>query len=70
MAFTALCKALYLLLCRKLEMPLYCKPMKPEISYVVIPLFSFLSVYVGKIKPISLFEMLCVVCLKELVWSL
>ena len=56
MAFTALWKALCLLWCRKLEIPSYAKPMKSEVSKVIIPCFSFLSIYFGKIKSISFFQ--------------
>ena len=48
-AFTALFRALCLLLCRKLEIPSYAKPIKPDISVAKIPLFSFqFSGHLGK----------------------
>ena len=63
MAFTALCRALCLLLCRKPEIPSYAKPIKPEINDVIMPLLSFLTVgNCGKIKSISFFKMFCAVC--------
>ena len=55
MAVSALCGALCLLLCRKLEIPSYAKYIKPEINDVIEPFFSFLTVgNCGKIKSISL----------------
>ena len=43
MALTALCKALCLLLCKKLEIPSNAKPTKPEIIALKIPLLLFLT---------------------------
>ena len=61
MTLTALCRAFNLLCCRKLEMPLYAKPITleamPPNTEAIIPLFCFLSFgYGGNIKPISFFN--------------
>ena len=70
-ATTALCRALWLLLCRKLDIPSYAKPIKPTICEVIIHLFSFLSFgRFGKIKNISFVKILCTVQLKEEICSL
>ena len=71
MAFTASCRALCLLLCRKLEIPSYVKSIKPEINDVIMPLFSFLTARnYGKITSISLFKMLCAEWLNKDICSL
>ena len=54
---TALCKALCLLLCRKLEIPSNAKPTNPEIIVLKIPLLVFLPLEnFGKIKSTSFFN--------------
>ena len=59
-ATSALCKALCLLLCRKLDIPSYAKPMKPFINDAIILLLSFLFFgRFGKIKDISFVKVLC-----------
>ena len=53
-------------LCRILEIPPYTKPIKLDISEVIIPLFSFLSLgNFSKIKEILSVKKLCAVQLKE-----
>ena len=42
-AFTALCKALCLLWCKKLDIPSYAKPIKPVIRDDIIPLLLFFA---------------------------
>ena len=44
MTLTALCRVLFHLLCRKLDIPLYAKPMKLETSVVIIPHFCILGI--------------------------
>ena len=61
-ALTTLCMALCLLLCRKLEIPSYTKPIKLDINDVIIPLFSFLTLgNFGKICEILFVKILCTV---------
>ena len=70
MAFTTLYSALYLLLCRKLDIPSHVRTIKPVISNVIILLFSFLILgRFGKIKDISFIKILCAVQLKEEICS-
>ena len=60
MVFTALCRALCLLLYRKLVIPSYAKPMKPDIIVAKILLFSFLfSGNLGKTMSISFSNIWC-----------
>ena len=57
MALTALCRALCLLLCKKLEIPSNAKPTKPEIIVLKIPLLLFHPLgNLGNIKSTSFFS--------------
>ena len=57
-ACTALCIAFCLLWCRKLEIPPYPRPIKPDIRDVIIPLFcQFCLGNIGNIKANSFFRM-------------
>ena len=57
-ACTALCKAFCLLSCRKLEIPSYARPIKPDIRDVIIPLFCLFCIgNVGSIKANSFVRM-------------
>ena len=58
MALTALCRALCLLLCKKLNIPLNTKPTKPEIIALKIPLLPSCHLgNLGNIKSTSFFSM-------------
>ena len=57
MALAAFCKALYLLLCKKLEIPSNAKPTKPKIIALKILLLLLYPLgNLGNIKSISLFS--------------
>ena len=52
MAVIALCRALFLLFCRKLDIPSYAKPLKLDTSMVIIPCFCTLGIW-GRSRFIS-----------------
>ena len=67
MALTALCRALYLLLCKKLEIPLNAKQRTPEIIVLKILLLFHPLGNLGNIKSTSFFNIWCVVLLQALI---
>ena len=68
MALIAWCSALFLLFCRKLDIPSYAKLMKLDTRVVLIPCFCILGIW-GRSMFISFPKMLCVVLLYDLLVS-
>ena len=66
MALTSLCRALFHLWCRKLDMPSIASPMKLDTSVVIILHFCILGIW-GRSKFISFSKMLCMVLLYDFI---